>query len=260
MCIRDSGGTLVSIAPEYNPPATKADYWVPVRAGLSDISLFLGVAKIIMDEGLVDVDYVKDYTDMPLLVRTDTLVRLHPDDFIPGYKAQSLPKDGFTTKWMKNFNRDMLPDFTVWDTNTDKPVAITREDIGAKMRKKNIDPALDGVFDIKLVSGKTITAMPLYEMYKIHLKDYDVDTVNQICHAPKDLIVRVARDIGTIKPVEIHYGEGINHYFHATMHNRASYVPLMLTGNVGPKGSGSHTWAGNYKAVSYTHLTLPTKA
>ena len=80
-----------------------------------------------MDEGLVDTEYVKDYTDMPLLVRTDTLVRLHPDDFIPGYKAQALPKDGFTTKWMKNFNRDMMPDFTVWDTNTDKPVAITRE-------------------------------------------------------------------------------------------------------------------------------------
>jgi len=25
----------------------------------------------------------------------------------------------------------------------------------------------------------------------------------------------------------------------------------MLTGNVGPKGSGSHTWAGNYKAGNY---------
>ena len=249
--IMERGGTLVSIAPEYNPPATKADYWIPVRAGLSDIALFLGISKIIMDEGLVDIEFVKDYTDMPLLVRTDTLVRLHPDDFIPGYKGQALPKDGFTTKWMKNFNRDMMPDFTVWDINTDKPVAITREDIGAKMRKKNIDPALDGVYDIKLVSGKTITVMPLYEMYKIHLKDYDVDTTNQICHAPKDLIVRLARDVGTIMPVEIHYGEGINHYFHATMHNRASYVPLMLTGNVGPKGSGSHTWAGNYKAGNY---------
>ena len=119
------------------------------------------------------------------------------------------------------------------------------------MRKKNIDPVLDGVFDIKLVSGKTITVMPLWEMYKIHLKDYDLDTVNQISHAPKDLVIRLARDMGTIKPVEIHYGEGINHYFHATMHNRASFVPLMLTGNVGPKGSGSMTWAGNYKAGNY---------
>ena len=95
-----------------------------------------------MDEGLVDIPFVKEYTDMPLLVRTDNLIRLHPEDFIPGYKPQPLAKDGFTTKWMANFNRAKVPDFTVWDTNTNKPVAINREDIGAKMLKKNIDPAL----------------------------------------------------------------------------------------------------------------------
>ncbi len=101
----ERGGTLVTVCPEYNPPSTKADYWIPVRAGLSDIAVFLGCAKIIMDEGLVDVPYVKEYTDMPLLVRTDNLTRLHPDDYSPGYKVQALPKDGFTTKWLKNFNR-----------------------------------------------------------------------------------------------------------------------------------------------------------
>jgi nitrate reductase alpha subunit len=50
--------------------------------------LFFGAVKIIMDEGFVDVDFVKDYTDMPLFVCTDNLVRLYLDDFIPGYKPQ----------------------------------------------------------------------------------------------------------------------------------------------------------------------------
>jgi nitrate reductase alpha subunit len=89
-----------------------------------------------MEEGLVDIPFVKEYTDMPLLVRTDNLIRLHPDDFIPGYKNQQLPKDGFTTKWMANFKCDMMSDFVVWDTNTNKPVVINREDIGAKMLKR----------------------------------------------------------------------------------------------------------------------------
>jgi nitrate reductase alpha subunit len=44
--------------------------------------------------------------------------------------------------------------------------------------------------------------------------------------------------------VAIHIGEGINHYFHATLHNRACYLPVMLTGNIGQHGAGSHTWAG----------------
>ncbi len=37
-------------------------------------------------------------------------------------------------------------------------------------------------------------------------------------------------------------------FFHATEMNRATYLPLMLTGNIGFPGAGSHTWAGNYKA------------
>ncbi|HBH96633.1 MAG TPA: nitrate oxidoreductase subunit alpha, partial [Candidatus Omnitrophica bacterium] len=43
----------------------------------------------------------------------------------------------------------------------------------------------------------------------------------------------------------------INHWFHATRVNRATYLPLMLTGNVGVMGSGCHTWAGNYKAALF---------
>ena len=49
----------------------------------------------------------------------------------------------------------------------------------------------------------------------------------------------------------IHIGEGINHYFHATLHNRASYLPMMLTGNIGKHGAGVFTWAGNYKGALF---------
>jgi nitrate reductase alpha subunit len=33
--------------------------------------------------------------------------------------------------------------------------------------------------------------------------------------------------------------------------NRAAYLPLMLTGNIGQPGAGAHTWAGNYKAALF---------
>ena len=41
--------------------------------------------------------------------------------------------------------------------------------------------------------------MPLFEMYKIHLKDYDIDSVVEMTNSPKELIVRLAHDIATIK-------------------------------------------------------------
>ena len=52
-------------------------------------------------------------------------------------------------------------------------------------------------------------------------------------------------------PVSIHHGEGTNHYFHGTLHNRACWLPMMLTGNIGKHGAGVFTWAGNYKGALF---------
>src|SRR5262249_46153093 len=40
-------------------------------------------------------------------------------------------------------------------------------------------------------------------------------------------------------------------WFHATEVNRAAYLPMILTGNIGKPGAGCHTWAGNYKAALF---------
>lgn len=61
----------------------------------------------------------------------------------------------------------------------------------------------------------------------------------------------MAEDIVTMSPVAIHIGEGINHWFHATLANRAQFLPVMLTGDIGKPGAGCYTWAGNYKAALF---------
>jgi nitrate reductase alpha subunit len=246
--LMERGATIVCIVPEYSPPATKADYWIPVRPN-SDTALLLGLARILIDEGWYDTRYIKRFTDLPLLVRSDTLKRLKPEDIFPGYRLEdisagpSMTQQGLTARY-----REKLGDFVVWDARTHAPRVITRDDVGDRLEAKGIDPVLEGTFCVTTVSGDSIEVMPLFEAYKLHLRDYDLDTVHEITHAPKELIRRLAKDLATIKPAAIHIGEGINHWFHATLVNRACYLPLMLTGNVGEIGSGCHTWAGNYKA------------
>ena len=248
----ERGAKIVVIAPEYNPPATKADYWIPVRPGISDTSIFLGISKYLMDNNLYDEPFVKKFTDFPLLVRTDNLKRLRAHEVFKGYKSVIDPNGAsFKIQGLKKEQYKKLGDFVVFDAKTKKLKAITRDEIGDKMTAKGIDPDLGYKGTIKLANGEKVEVMTLWEMYKIHLKDYDIDTVAEITRAPKNLIEQLAKDIATIKPVAIHYGEGINHWFHATLHNRATYLPLMLTGNIGVKGSGSHTWAGNYKSALF---------
>jgi nitrate reductase alpha subunit len=249
--LMERGAKIVCVVPEYSPPASKADYWIPVRPN-SDTALLLGISRIIIDEKWYDAQYVKRFTDLPLLVRTDTLRRLKPEEIFAGYQppdlgqGPSMKRHGLTPEYRKK-----LGDFVVWDARTNGPRALSRDDVGDRMEAQGIDPALEGKFAVRTVDGKSAEVMPLFEAYKIHLGDYDLDTVHEITHAPKDLVRRLAKDIATIKPVAIHVGEGINHWFHATLVNRATYLPLMLTGNVGLVGSGSHTWAGNYKAALF---------
>ncbi len=247
----ERGAKIVTISPEYSPPATKSDYWIPIRPA-TDAALLLGITKLLIDEKKYDAKFVKEFTDFPLLVRTDTLKRLSPADVIPGYKLKDM-KDGPSMKLhgLKPEQREKLGDYVVWDAKSNSPKAVSRDDVGERFAALEIDPALDGKFKLKTVDGKEIEVRPLFEMYKTHLKDYDIDSVFEMTRVPKELIRRLTDDIATLSPVAIHVGEGINHWFHATEMNRASYLPLILTGNIGKPGAGGYTWAGNYKAALF---------
>jgi nitrate reductase alpha subunit len=244
----ERGAKIVVIAPEYGPPSTKADYWIPIRPQ-TDAALWLGVTRLLIEKQQYDRDFVLRFTDFPLLVRTDTLRRLRAHEVFPGYHSALRP-DGPSMK-LQGFTKEQhetLGDYVVWDGAADAPRALTRDEVGATM---TVVPRLEGRWQLELADGRAVEVATLWTLYQEHLKDYDLDTVCEITHAPRELVERLASDIATMKPVAIHQGEGINHWFHATEMNRASYLPLMLTGNIGQPGAGSHTWAGNYKAALF---------
>lgn len=243
----ERGGKLVSIIPEYGPPATKADYWIPVRAGLSDTALFLGVARALIEGGRYDADFVRRFTDLPLLVRLDTLQRLRADEVFPGYQPRLAPDAvSFRLHGLTAEQYAQLGDRVVWDRRSG-PRAVTREEVGEVMTRAGIDPELDHRGTVRLVDGTTVEVATAFAMYREHLADYDLATVAEITGAPRELIERLVDDVATIKPASFQVGEGVNHYFHATLHNRAVYLVAMLTGNIGRPGAGVSTWAGNYK-------------
>ena len=253
----ERGCKIVVIAPEYGAPSTKADYWIPIRPA-TDAALWLGVTKLMMDKGWYDAEFVKQFTDFPMLIRADNLKRLRAADIIPGYKS-TLSPDGPSKKvqGITDEQHARLGDYVVWDAKTDSPKVLTRDMVGKTMAASGIDPMLDaewkGTFSkvIKLVDGTEVQVLTIWSQYQTHLKDYDLDSVSEITSVPKELIERLAQDIATTRPAAIHQGEGINHWFHATEANRAAYLPLMLTGNIGKPGAGCHGWAGNYKAALF---------
>jgi len=254
--LMERGAKIVVITPEYSPSGTKCDYWIPVRPGCTDTALFLGVAKLMIDNGWFDEAFVVKFTDFPLLIRTDTLQRLRAADVFADYKP-GLSKEGPSYK-LQHITEEQyarLGDYVVIDDATGQPRAITRDQVGQTVGATGLRPKLSWRGKLKLADGAEIEALTLWDAYRVHLKDYDADTVAEITGADKTLSVRLARDIWETAraghAVAIHVGEGINHWFHATLCNRAQYLPLMLTGSIGRPGAGCYTWAGNYKAALF---------
>ena len=249
----ERGAKIVDIAPEYNCPATKSNYWISVRPGLSDLAVLLGVTKIMLDNDWYKPEFCREFTDFPLLVRTDTLQRLRPQEIQADYKPKDISAGpSYKIQGLKDDQREKIGDFCVWDVDTNAVAFLSRDEVGNNMQ---ITAALEGTFKVKLADGSQAEVMPILEMYRRHLKDYDEKMVEELSGAPAHLVRRLATDIWETTeaghPVAIHIGEGVNHYFHATLHNRACYLPVMLTGNIGKHGAGSYTWAGNYKGALF---------
>ena len=76
---RYRGAKLVVIAPDYNASSVHADYWVNPRIG-SDAALALSMAQVIIEENLFKPDYVREQTDLAILVREDTKRYLRASD------------------------------------------------------------------------------------------------------------------------------------------------------------------------------------
>lgn len=245
--LMERGGKIVSIVPEYGPQSSKSDYWIPVRAGLSDTAIFLYLAKELIDQDLYDADFVKRFTDMPLLIRLDDLTRLRADQVFSDHEPL-LDPDGpsFSVHGMTEEQYSQIGDRVVRDVSGSLR-AISREDVGERLAERGIDPEIDWRGTVQLADGTEVEAATAFSLYREHLADYDLDTVADITGSPPDLLEQLLEDVATIQPMAIHVGEGVNHYFHATLHNRATYLVAMLTGQIGQPGSGVSTWAGNYK-------------
>ena len=67
---RERGMKVVVVEPRLSHCAAKADEWIPIRPG-KDVLLLSGMAKILIDNKLIDKDFLVHYTNAPVLVGED---------------------------------------------------------------------------------------------------------------------------------------------------------------------------------------------
>ncbi len=212
---RYHGTQVVIVAPDYSPSAIHADVFVPVRIG-SDAALALGMCRVILDEGLMNRAFVREQTDLPLLVRTDTGRFLRQQDVVA---------DG----------RDDI--FYMFDEATRQIVEAPRRlDLGA------IVPALEGTYTATLAGGERVDVEPVFVRLGRTLQDYTPEAASAICGAHPDVIRTIARMVAGGK-THVLDGWTFGKSYHGDLMERAICLVLALTGNWGKQGAGIRSWA-----------------
>jgi DMSO reductase family type II enzyme molybdopterin subunit len=215
---RYRGATVVSIAPDYNASSVHADLWLNPRIG-TDAALGLAMAQVIISEELFKADYVREQTDLPFLIRTDT--------------GRYLRERDLTAK-----GKDDV--FYVWDAQANQ-LAQAPGSQGHKTQDLHlgaVKPALHGTFSVKLADGRAMQVRPLLDVLAEHLQQYTPERAAPICGTNASVIRTVARGMAKARTAMIFASWGACKHYHSDLAQRSMCLLMALTGNQGKRGGG----------------------
>lgn len=206
-----SGARLIVIDPRHAGLARRADKWLRVRPG-SDGALALGLAHVMIDRGWYDKDFVRDWTNGPLLVRADTGRFLREQDLDPSGSAEI---------------------YLAWDQAALRPIAY---DPGlGSYAAENTNLALFGDFDVETRQG-TIICRPVFQLTAELCSRYDPKEVERLTGVEADKVVQTAEMLWESRPVAYMAWSGLEQQSNATQIARAIGMVYALTGNFDAKG------------------------
>ncbi|MCC6618677.1 MAG: molybdopterin-dependent oxidoreductase [Chloroflexi bacterium] len=218
----ERGAQLVVVDPNFSGTAAKADTWLRIRPG-TDAALGLAMAREILAADLADMDFLRNFTDAPLLVRLDTGLRLREADL----------------------RHDGDPDsFAIWDASVGRIARVGTDRLGMP---GGTQAALAGTFEARLADGSTVEVTPGFELVRRELDSWTLDRAAGVTGIGAEMIARLARAYATAKPAAILMGGGSNHWFHGDLTGRAMGLLAAMTANIGVSGGGFSVYVGQYK-------------
>ncbi len=203
---KERGMKLVVVEPRLSNIGAKADEWVPIRPG-KDVLFLLAMARVLIDEGYIDKNFLITYTNAPYLIKGDG----------------TLAKD--------NSGNPL-----VWDIDINGPVPYDNA--------TNI--ALEGSFnDTVYANGEVKTAFQVFKDY-LTTENISPEAVAEECGLSAEQIRRIAIEFGqsasigsTInldgktlryRPVAIYTFRGLVAKEYGTQTWRAGLIVMMLVG------------------------------
>ncbi len=199
------GLKLIVIDPRHAGLANKADVWLRPRPG-SDGALALGLANIMIERGWYDREFIRDWSNGPLLVRADTGRLLRESDLMPGGDQKK---------------------FVAWNELARRPAAYDPDtgcyDGGSEAL------ALVGDFSLAGSNG-AISCRPVFDHYAALCRRYSPAVLEATCWIAPAQAEEAARLIWFSRPVSYYAWSGHEQHANTTENARAIALLYALTG------------------------------
>jgi anaerobic selenocysteine-containing dehydrogenase len=196
---RKRGAKLIVVDPRRSEVASEADIWLKIKPATDD-ALALGWLHVILKNKLYDESFVRDWTNAPFLVRTDTMKLLRECDVREGGRPDA---------------------FLAWDLQSKRPVLYSSRE--SRYESPDARLALSGAYKIGLSNGKEVACEPVWERFVKSVAEFTPRRVEEITWVPAEQIIEAATTYATTKPAALLSHMGV------TMHNNVIQTSRMLS-------------------------------
>jgi anaerobic selenocysteine-containing dehydrogenase len=205
------GAKLIVIDPRKAGLANRADEWLRVRPA-SDGPLAMAIAHQLINNGWYDDQFIRDWSNGPLLVRDDTEELLTTDDLNPDHSEQH---------------------YLAWDATHQKVVVYDSKT--GRFQTEHGDLALFGGVDVETSEGK-ISCKTVFQIYADACAHYTATKAEVLTDIPAQQIIDTARLLHESGPVSYFTWTGTAQQRQATQTARAISLLYALTGHIDAPG------------------------
>jgi anaerobic selenocysteine-containing dehydrogenase len=199
------GAKLVVVDPRRAGLASKADNWLRVRPG-TDAALALALIHVMIEHGWYDDDFVRRWTNAPLLVRSDTGRLIHADEV---------------------FSNGDSTGYVAWDGDLARPVSYDPSTGVYDAEELRLD--LTGSHELSTTDGP-VACRPVFAVLAEECARMTPDVAEPLTGVSAAQIEATAGILWASRPLAFYTWSGLEQHSNATQTVRAIDVLYALTG------------------------------
>jgi anaerobic selenocysteine-containing dehydrogenase/ferredoxin-NADP reductase len=201
---RKRGGKLIVVDPRPTPLASTADVWLQVKPG-TDAALALGFSNLLLGQFRYNDEFVRNWTNAPLLVSRQTGLFLRGKDIWP----------------------DGNDNFVVWDRKSRAPQVY--DTIMSAADQGSVDFELDASLEIETLEG-TRTCDTAFSLLKAQCTEWNPERVSAVTGVSTTKLLQAAELIASSNKIAYHAWTGVGQGPNAAQTERAIATLYALRG------------------------------